>query len=140
MVWHCHITLTTWLTKQQIQYIFMWLTYCEQMYAIFCSVFMAFNTSSESNLCIGRMKDGRHNHQNKWHAQRPFSSLLSANQYTDLAILFFSNHQPSMECGQANILEQVTDPDMTGNCRHIYGGNQAEYAIIVENNRSDHSP
>lgn len=78
----------------------MWLTHCEQKYAIFGSVFMAFNTSSESNLCIGRMKDGEHNHHNiNKHARRPFSSLLSVNQYTDLETLFFSNRQPSMECG-----------------------------------------
>lgn len=118
----------------------MRLTYCEQMYAWFCSVFLAFTTSSESNLCIGRMKDGRYNHQNiKEHAQRPCSSLLSVNQHTDLATLFLSNHQPNMECGQANILEQVTDPDkMTCKCRHTYGGNQSENVIIVENKSSVH--
>jgi hypothetical protein len=44
-----------------------------------------------------------------------------------------------MECGQAKVLEQVTDPDNTvGKCRHTYGGNQAEYAINVENKSSDH--
>jgi hypothetical protein len=86
--------------KIKIYIYLMRLTHCERKYAIFCSVFMAFNTSSESNPCIGRIKDGEHNHHNiKEHAQRPFSSLLSVNQYTDLAILFFSNCQPSMECG-----------------------------------------
>jgi hypothetical protein len=87
------------------------------------------------------MKDRRHVHQNiKEHAQRPFSSFLSVNQYTAVATLFFSNQcQPTMDCGQANILEYITDTDkVTGKCRRTYGGNKAEYAITVENKSSDH--
>ena len=110
------------------------------MYAIFCLVFMDFNTSSVKSVHWQNERWETQPSKHQEHARRPFSSLISVNQYTDLATLFFSNHQPNMECGQANILEQVTDPDnMIGKCRHAYGGNQAQYAITVENKSSDHN-